>query len=56
MKDKIQKDLTEMKKKLSIYVDKGRAVSYCEVREEPVLGVKPDKSRVKPLKKMDNYE
>lgn len=56
MSDKIQKDLTEMKKKLSIYVDKGRAVSYCEVREEPVLGVKPDKSRVKPLKKVDNYE
>ena len=52
MSGKISEDLAEMKKKLSEYVDKGRVVGYREVREEPVIAVKPDKSRIKPLRKM----
>jgi len=56
MSGRISEDLTEMKKKLSEYVDKGRVVGYCEVREEPVVGVKPDRTRVKPLRKVDSYE
>jgi len=52
MSDKIQEDLAEMKKKLSEYVDKGRVVGYHEVRKEPVIAVKPDKSKVKPLRKV----
>jgi len=56
MSSKIGEDLTEMKKKLSEYVDKGRVVGYHEVREEPVIAEKPDRSKIKPLKKMNNYE
>ncbi len=56
MSNKIQKDLAEMKKKLSEYVNKGRVVGYREVRKEPVIGVKPDKSRIRPLGKMKRCE
>jgi hypothetical protein len=45
-----------MKKKLSLYVDKGRVTGYVEVKEEPVIAVNPDPSKIKPLKKMKNYE
>jgi hypothetical protein len=56
MNDKIQKDLTEMKKKLSEYVDKGRVVGYHEERKEPVIAVKPDKSKIKPLRKVKSCD
>jgi hypothetical protein len=49
---KISEDLAEMKKKLTEYVDKGREVGYHEVRKEPVIAVKPDKSKIKPLRKI----
>jgi len=49
---KISEDLAEMTKKLKEYVDKGRVVGYQEVREEPVIVEKPDKSKIKPLKKV----
>jgi len=52
MSSKISEDLTEMKKKLSEYVDKGRVVGYHEVREEPVIAERPDKSKIKPLRKV----
>ncbi|RLI47067.1 hypothetical protein DRO69_01570 [Candidatus Bathyarchaeota archaeon] len=54
MNDKILEDLAEMKKKLSEYIDKGRVVGCPEVRKEPVIAVKPEKSRIKPLKRMKN--
>ena len=56
MSDRVEEDLAEMKKKLSEYVDKGRVVGYSEVREEPVISVKPDKSKIKPLKKIGEYK
>jgi hypothetical protein len=56
MNDKIKEDLAEMEKKLTEYVNKGRAVGFNEMREEPVMAVKPDKSKIKPLAKMKNYE
>ena len=52
MSSRIWEDLAEMKKKLSEYVDKGRVVGYHEVRKEPAIAVKPDKSKIKPLRKM----
>ena len=52
MSSKISEDLAEMKKKLSVYVDKGRVVGYRGVREEPVIAVKPDKSKIKPLRRV----
>jgi len=56
MNDKISEDLTEMEKKLSLYVDKGRITGAVEVREEPVIAVKPDKSLIKPLKKVSRFK
>lgn len=56
MENRIDSDLAEMKKKLREYVDKGRAVGFQEARSEPVIAVKPDQSKIKPLKKVDNYE
>jgi len=52
MNTKFQEDLTEMRKKLSEYIDKGRAVGYHEVKEEPVTAVKLDKSKFKPLRRV----
>ncbi len=56
MSGRIGEDLTEMRKKLSEYVDKGRVVGYHEVRKEPVIAVKPDVSKIKPLKKMGSCD
>ena len=56
MSGKIQRDLAEMKIKLGEYIDKGRAVGYPEVRKEPVITVKPQKSKIKPLIKMSSYK
>jgi len=50
--NKITNDLAEMKKKLGEYVNKGRAIGFHEVRKEPIIAVTPDKSKIKPLKKM----
>jgi len=48
---KMSADLTEMKKKLGEYVNKGRVIGFHEVRKEPVIAVTPDKSKIKPLRK-----
>ena len=56
MKDGVRKDLAEMKRKLDEYIDKGRTVGFHGVRSEPVIAVKPDRSKIKPLKKVDYYE
>lgn len=53
---KISKDLAEIQKKLGLYVDKGRVTGYMEVKGEPVIGFKPDVSRIKPLKKVSSFE
>jgi len=55
MNNKITEDLTDMEKKLSFYVDKGRITGAVEVKEEPVIAVKPDKSFIRPLKKMSKF-
>lgn len=52
MSGRIWQDLAKMKKKMSEYVDKGRVVGYHEVRKEPVIAEKPDKSKIKPLRKV----
>jgi len=53
---KISEDLVEIKKKLKEYVDKGREVGYREVRKEPVIAVRPDKSKIRPLRKMEKCD
>jgi len=56
MGEEIREDLTEMEKKLRLYLEKGRATYSVEVREEPVIAARPDISRVKPLKKLDRFD
>jgi hypothetical protein len=56
MSTRIEDDITDMRKKLTEYINKGRVVGFREVREEPVMTVKPDKSKIKPLTKMRDYE
>jgi len=56
MSNGVREDLAEMKKKLSEYVDNGRVVGYHEVRMEPAIAVKPDKSKIKPLRKMEKCD
>ncbi len=53
---KITEDLEEMKKKLSFYVDNGRVKATAELRREWVIAVKPDRSLIKPLKKMESFD
>jgi hypothetical protein len=53
---KITEDLAEMKKKLGEYVNKGRTIGFHEVRKEPVIAVTPDKSKIKPLRKMKSCD
>ena len=55
MEKRIGEDLTEMVKKLSEYVNKGRVVESYAVEKEPAIGVKPERSRIKPLKPMVSY-
>ena len=53
---KINEDLTEMKNRLGEYVNKGRTIGFHEARKEPVIAVTPDKSKIKPLKKMKSCD
>jgi hypothetical protein len=56
MNDKIKQDLVKMKKKLTEYINKGRMAKFHGLGEESAMAVKPDKSKIKPLAKMKNYE
>lgn len=51
MNEKISADLSLMTEKLKEYVEKGRAISFGDVKEEPTIAVKPEKTRIQPLKK-----
>ena len=53
---KISEDLEEMTKKLGEYVNKGRVIGFNEVRKEPAIAVKPDKSKIKPLREMKSCD
>ena len=55
MGDVISEDLTEMKNKLRVYVDKGRVVGFTEVREEPITAHHPEKEKIKPLKRLSEF-
>jgi hypothetical protein len=54
--DRINEDLAEMEKRLGMYVDKGRVAGGVQVREEPIIAIKPDKSLIKPLKKVSRFD
>ncbi len=45
-------DLTDIKKKLALYLDKGQITSFSEVSKELVVAAKPDTAKIKTLQKM----
>jgi hypothetical protein len=52
---KLQSDFTEMRRKLGIYVEKGRIAESTAINEESVVAVKPDPQKIKPLKKISGF-
>ena len=55
MDQNIKIDFAEMENKLKWYIDKGRIAVGSQVREEPLVAVKPDASLIKPLNKVTTY-
>jgi hypothetical protein len=55
MNSKVDADFVQMEMKLRCYVDKGRVVGGAELREDPLVAVKPDASLIKPLKRMNSF-
>lgn len=56
MDSKIREDLVEMGKKFGLYVEKGGVAGPTEVREEPIIALKPDPGNIKPLKKLNDFK
>jgi hypothetical protein len=50
MNEKIASDLNLMGERLREYVEKGRAIGFGDIKEEPIIAVRPEKSRIRPLK------
>jgi len=55
MDPNVEIDFSNMETKLRCYVDKGRVASGAEVREEPMVNVKPDAFLIKPLQRRTNF-
>jgi hypothetical protein len=53
---KLKEDLSDMEKKLSLYVDKGRMLGAAEIREESIVAIKPDVEKIKPLERVSDYD
>lgn len=56
MSNSFQEDLTEMKRKLSEYIDKGLVIGNQQTREEPEMTAKLDKSKFKSLERIDGCD
>jgi hypothetical protein len=56
MEGKIKEDLIEMERKFSLYVEKGRVAGPTEVREEPMIALKPSPDSIKPLRKVSDFK
>lgn len=56
MNEKIINDLSLMKQRLKDYVEKGRAIGFGDMKEEPIIAVKPEKSRIRPLTRMSTCD
>ena len=55
MDPSVEMDFSAMEAKLRCYVDRGRVASGAEVREEPMVNVKPDASLIKPLQRRADF-
>jgi hypothetical protein len=49
-------DLTDMQKKLGLYVTNGSATSLADAKEEPIITVRVDASKIKPLPKTSAFK
>jgi hypothetical protein len=49
---KLQNDLISLKSKLKTYVDRGRQIGFSDVKSQPLIITKPDRNKIKPLKKV----
>jgi hypothetical protein len=56
MNDAIKEDLAEIGKKLSVYIERGRVPSSSEVKEEPMIAVKPVLDCIRPLRKISDFK
>ncbi len=52
----IHQDLLEIKTKLKEYIDRGRKIGYHDIKLQPLISVKPDKTKIKPLKKVETCD
>jgi hypothetical protein len=55
MDEKIKADLNEMEKKLGLYVEKGRVAGPSEMREEPMIALKPVLENIRSLKNVNCF-
>jgi hypothetical protein len=55
MEKLVDVDINEMERKLKCYVDKGRVAGAAEVKEEPMVNVRPDVSLVKPIARQSDF-
>jgi hypothetical protein len=53
---KIQEDLVELKTKLKAYVDRGRQIGFRDIKRQPLIVTKPDRDKIKPLKKVKSCD
>jgi hypothetical protein len=53
---KIQEDLVELKTKLKVYVDRGRQIGFRDIKQQPLIVTKPDRDKIKPLKKVKSCD
>jgi len=54
--NKIHQNLLETKTKLKEYIDRGRKIGYHDIKLQPLIAVKPDKTKIKPLKKVETCD
>ena len=54
--DEINEDLKVMTQRLNLYIKNGRITGAAKVREEPVVTIKPNRSLIKPLKKIEKFD
>ena len=53
---KIREDLVELKKKLKVYVERGRQIGFRGIEQQPLIVTKPDMNKIKPLKKVKSCD
>ena len=55
MISKMSEDLINMQRRLSLYVEKGSVSGPTDAREEPVTAIKADRSKIRPLPRIESF-